>query len=76
MTLSAEDRLAIAELISLHGHLFDDGRLDELAELFAEDVVYDVSAFGQGSWWGSERSGTRPSRSAPRTPSPITSPTS
>ncbi|MFD7474367.1 nuclear transport factor 2 family protein [Streptomyces sp. NPDC059837] len=54
MTLSTEDRLAIAELISLHGHLFDDGRLDELTELFTEDVVYDVSAFGQGELAGIE----------------------
>ncbi|WP_405879563.1 nuclear transport factor 2 family protein [Streptomyces sp. NBC_01136] len=52
MTLPAEDRLAITELISLHGHLFDDGRLDDLAELFTEDVVYDVSAFGQGELSG------------------------
>lgn len=52
MTLSIEDRLAIAELISLHGHLFDDGRLDELAELFSDDVVYDVPAFGQGELVG------------------------
>ncbi|MEU8905372.1 nuclear transport factor 2 family protein [Streptomyces mirabilis] len=52
MTLATEDRLAIAELVSLHGHLFDDGRLDELTELFTEDVVYDVSAFGQGELAG------------------------
>ncbi|MFE4621713.1 nuclear transport factor 2 family protein [Streptomyces mirabilis] len=38
--------------VSLHGHLFDDGRLDELTELFTEDVVYDVSAFGQGELAG------------------------
>ncbi|MFD5753722.1 nuclear transport factor 2 family protein [Streptomyces sp. NPDC127044] len=38
MTLATEGRLAIAELVSLHGHLFDDGRLDELTELFTEDV--------------------------------------
>ncbi|GAA1952207.1 nuclear transport factor 2 family protein [Kitasatospora viridis] len=47
MTLSASDRLAIAELISLHGHLFDDGELDRLDELFTADVVYDLSDFGQ-----------------------------
>ncbi|MEA2147684.1 MAG: hypothetical protein QOG59_3271, partial [Solirubrobacteraceae bacterium] len=27
MTLSADDRGAITELISLHGHLFDEGEL-------------------------------------------------
>lgn len=76
MTLATEDRLAIAELVSLHGHLFDDGRLDELTELFTEDVVYDVSAFGQG-----ELAGIAAIRDAAlvlgaANPSPITSPTS
>jgi hypothetical protein len=47
MTLSAEDRVAIAELISMHGHLFDGGELDRLDELFTADVVYDVTDFGQ-----------------------------
>ncbi len=47
MTLSAEDRFAIAELISMHGHLFDGGELDRLDELFTADVVYDVTDFGQ-----------------------------
>ncbi|MEU9481484.1 nuclear transport factor 2 family protein [Streptomyces sp. NPDC048191] len=48
MALTLEDRLAITELISLHGHLVDEGQLDRLAELFTPDVVYDVSDFGQG----------------------------
>ncbi|WP_033318783.1 nuclear transport factor 2 family protein [Streptomyces yerevanensis] len=47
MTLSVEDRFAIAELISMHGHLFDGGELDRLDELFTADVVYDVTDFGQ-----------------------------
>lgn len=47
MALSFEDRSAIAELISLHGHLFDGGELDRLDELFTPDVVYDVTDFGQ-----------------------------
>jgi hypothetical protein len=42
-----EDRLAIAELVALHGHLFDEGELDRLDELFTVDVVYDASDFGQ-----------------------------
>jgi hypothetical protein len=33
--LSLEDRMAIMELIALHGHLVDDGRLDELSRVFA-----------------------------------------
>ena len=47
MTLTLEDRLAISELIALHGHLVDDGELDRLDELFTPDVVYDVTDFGQ-----------------------------
>ena len=44
----AVDRLAIHELLALHGHLFDSGQLDRLDELFTEDVAYDVDAFGGG----------------------------
>jgi hypothetical protein len=52
MTPGADDRAAITELISLHGHLFDDGELDRLDELFTADVVYDASDFGVGSLAG------------------------
>jgi ketosteroid isomerase-like protein len=44
--LTAEDRCAISETISLHGHLFDEGDLDRLDELFTADVVYDVTDVG------------------------------
>jgi hypothetical protein len=47
MTLTADDRWAIHETISLHGHLFDEGHLDRLNDLFIDDVVYDLSDFGQ-----------------------------
>ncbi|MGY5060839.1 nuclear transport factor 2 family protein, partial [Streptomyces sp. 900105755] len=47
MSLALEDRLAITELVSLHGHLVDDGSLDRLEELFTTDVVYDLTDFGQ-----------------------------
>ncbi|MGW0252605.1 nuclear transport factor 2 family protein [Nocardia goodfellowii] len=46
--LTAEDRWAIGETLSLHGHLFDEGHLDRLDELFTSDVVYDVSEQGFG----------------------------
>jgi 3-phenylpropionate/cinnamic acid dioxygenase small subunit len=46
MVLTVEDRLAIHELIALHGHLMDDGEFHRLAELFTSDVVYDVREFG------------------------------
>ncbi len=44
---AADDRLAIADLIALHGHLFDEGELDRLDELFTGGIVYDASDFGQ-----------------------------
>ena len=47
MTLSAEDRFAVGDLIAMHGHLFDHGELDRLDELFSADVVYDITDFGQ-----------------------------
>jgi SnoaL-like domain len=45
--LTIEDRLVIADLVALQGHLFDDGELERLDELFTADVVYDASDFGQ-----------------------------
>jgi SnoaL-like domain len=47
MPPTAEDRLAIADLVALRAHLFDDGELERLDELFTADVVYDASDFGQ-----------------------------
>ncbi|WP_329243314.1 nuclear transport factor 2 family protein [Streptomyces sp. NBC_01478] len=52
MTLPLEDRLAITELIALHGHLVDEGELDRAAEVFTPDVEYDVTDFGQGTLTG------------------------
>jgi hypothetical protein len=48
MGLSVTDRLAISELIALHGHLVDAGELDRMGEVFTEDVIYDVTDFGLG----------------------------
>jgi SnoaL-like domain len=48
MTLSVEDRLAIHELISLHGHVADDRQHEQLDLLFTDDAIYDVSAYGLG----------------------------
>lgn len=47
VSLALEDRLAITELISPHGHLVDGGSLDRLEGLFTSDVVYDLTDFGQ-----------------------------
>jgi hypothetical protein len=52
--LNAEDRQAIGETLSLHGHLFDGGHLDRLGEIFTPDVVYDMSAVGVGTFEGIE----------------------
>jgi hypothetical protein len=52
VTLSVEDRLAVTELISLHGHLIDAGAMERLHELFTPDVVYDVSHLGGGMLTG------------------------
>ncbi|TDD46686.1 nuclear transport factor 2 family protein [Kribbella antibiotica] len=48
MPLTTEDRLAIHELVSLHGHLADDRRSDELGLLLTPDASYDVTAYGLG----------------------------
>ncbi|OEV07693.1 nuclear transport factor 2 family protein [Streptomyces nanshensis] len=45
--VALEDRLAVIELVSLHGHFVDDGSLDRLEELFTADAVYDLTDFGQ-----------------------------
>ncbi len=52
--LNAEDRWAIAETLSLHGHLFDGGHLDRLEEIFAPGVVYDMTDLGFGTFEGIE----------------------
>jgi hypothetical protein len=54
MAVTAEDRAAIAELISLHGHLCDSGELDRLDEVFTADVEYDLTDFGQQGLRGVE----------------------
>ena len=48
MTLTAEDRTAITDLINRHGHLTDDGEFDRMHELFTADVSYDVTDLGGG----------------------------
>ena len=48
MALTMDDRIAITDLLNLHGHLADRGDFDGMAALFTEDVTYDVSALGGG----------------------------
>ncbi|HTU04308.1 MAG TPA: nuclear transport factor 2 family protein [Trebonia sp.] len=52
--LDAEDRWAIGEILSLHGHLFDGGHLDRLEEIFTPEIVYDLTDVGAGKFEGIE----------------------
>jgi ketosteroid isomerase-like protein len=52
MALSEQDRIDINDLINLHGHLTDAGKLDQAGELFTPDVTYDVDDLGFGSLRG------------------------
>lgn len=55
MLSTVADVLAIHQLLSLQGHLVDSCEFDRFDELFTKDVVYDVSALGQGKIQGSEQ---------------------
>lgn len=48
MPLTADDRIAIHELISLHGHLADNRTHADLDKLLTEDAVYDLERYGMG----------------------------
>ncbi|WP_424532351.1 nuclear transport factor 2 family protein [Sphaerisporangium viridialbum] len=52
MALSEQDRIDINDLINLHGHLTDVGKLDQAGELFTPDATYDLNDFGSGSLHG------------------------
>jgi hypothetical protein len=52
MALTADDIMAIHQLVALHGHLVDSRELYRLDELFTPDAVYDVTALGQGTVHG------------------------
>jgi 3-phenylpropionate/cinnamic acid dioxygenase small subunit len=52
--LGVEDRLAIYELMALHGHLMDDGAFDRLGELFTDDFVYDLAPLGYDQLRGAQ----------------------
>jgi SnoaL-like domain len=45
--ITVEDMMAIHELLGLYGHLIDQRRWDDLAEVFTDDVVFDATSFGQ-----------------------------
>ncbi|HEY4460332.1 MAG TPA: nuclear transport factor 2 family protein [Pseudonocardiaceae bacterium] len=55
MTLDINDRIAITDLIKLHGHHADDGDFDAMLGLFTKDVVYDLTGVGMGVLVGYEQ---------------------
>lgn len=46
MSLSADDRLEIGEVIAMHGHLCDATAYERFDEVFAPDLVVDTSDLG------------------------------
>ncbi|WP_435592580.1 nuclear transport factor 2 family protein [Nocardia sp. bgisy118] len=50
--ITVADRVAIHETIALHGHLADDRAWDRLDEVFADDVVFDLTDYGYGTLHG------------------------
>ncbi|MFB8000747.1 nuclear transport factor 2 family protein [Nocardia sp. NPDC056000] len=52
LNITTADRVAIYEVIALHGHLIDDGEWDRLGEVFASDVVFDITDYGYGTLRG------------------------
>lgn len=50
--ITAEDQLAIHDVIALHGHVADDRAWDRLGELFTDDAVLDLEDFGYGTLHG------------------------
>ncbi|RVU05735.1 nuclear transport factor 2 family protein [Novosphingobium umbonatum] len=55
MSLSAEDRFAIADVVNGFALAVDDiGNVDGVVALFAPDAVYDLSALGMGTILGQE----------------------
>ena len=49
MSDETADRQAIYELLGNYGHILDDVAHHRYPEIFTEDAVFDMSAFGQAS---------------------------
>ena len=50
--LSATERLAIHELISLYGHLIDQRQFSQLNQIFTDDAVFDLSDYDGSCYHG------------------------
>lgn len=46
MSLTANDRLEINEVIAMHGHICDASKYDRFVDVFTPDLVVDVSDLG------------------------------
>jgi hypothetical protein len=44
--LSAEDTIALHQLVHRYAHIVDDAEFERLSEIFTDDVEFDTSAFG------------------------------
>lgn len=50
--LSAAERLAIHELISLYGHLIDQRQFSQLGQIFTDDAMFDLSGYNGSCYNG------------------------
>jgi 3-phenylpropionate/cinnamic acid dioxygenase small subunit len=50
--LPVADRLELHELLARYGHLLDERDYDRLGEIFAAEIRYDATDFGQPVWEG------------------------
>lgn len=44
--LSAEDTIALHQLVHRYAHIVDDAEFERLSEIFTDDIEFDTSAFG------------------------------
>lgn len=44
--MTADDILALQELVALYGHLMDAKEFDQLGRVFTSDATFDASSFG------------------------------
>lgn len=50
--LTTEDHRAIDRILALAGHIFDQGEMDRLREIFTPEAVYDLGDVGAGTFEG------------------------
>jgi 3-phenylpropionate/cinnamic acid dioxygenase small subunit len=50
--LSAEDTIALHQLVHRYAHIVDDAEFEQLSQVFTEDIEFDTSAFGNATLRG------------------------